>query len=75
VAQQIYGLHVEVLDADSPAGVIDVIYVSSDKTVGPADIAIGTLVEAVVQGYMPNGQLRLSMRAEDLARARPPQSL
>ena len=63
-----WGLTAEAVDMPDVVGTIDLIYISSDKRVGePKDFPpVGQIVDAKVLGYMPNGELRLTMRPEDL---------
>jgi hypothetical protein len=63
-----FGLVVESVDLPEPArGVIDVVFMS-EETRGHSQEdfpPLGTVLEAVVQGYTPAGQLRLSMTPPD----------
>lgn len=70
VAHQPWGLDVEATDLPGVRGVVDLLYLGiAGPIAGPEDYpSVGTEVEAVVQGYMPNGQLRLSLRPQDLGR-------
>jgi predicted RNA-binding protein with RPS1 domain len=49
-------------------GVIDVLSVTNERPYQPIDDypRIGSQVQAVVMGYTPNGQLRLSTRSSDV---------
>lgn len=49
-------------------GVVDVIYVHEADHVAEDFPPIGAQVVGVVQGHMPNGQLRVSLRASDIDR-------
>jgi hypothetical protein len=53
-------------------GIVDVIYVTDERPFdSPNDYPpVGRTLEAVVLGYAPNGQLRLSTRDSDLDPAR-----
>jgi hypothetical protein len=52
---------------DGRAAVVDRLYVADlpPKPNWPEFPAIGSRVEGIVQGYMPNGQLRVSLRESD----------
>jgi hypothetical protein len=66
---QRWGVEVRLLPpAPETAGVIDVMCVTDDRPLEPfADYPpVGTLVQAVVMPYPPNGQLRLSSRGSDV---------
>jgi hypothetical protein len=64
------------LDAPAPPvrGTVDVIHVTDERPFDPdRDYPpIGTKVEAVVLGYAPNGELRLSTRDSDVDPTRAP---
>jgi hypothetical protein len=68
VAHQPWGLKVESTDLPGVYAVVDLLFMGIEGPInGPEDYPpVGEEVEAVVQGYMPNGQLRVSMRPEDL---------
>lgn len=70
IAQQVHGLDVEVLGNEGEPAVIDRRFLDDDISREPADFPVSSIVEAVVQGCMPSGQLRLTARASDIARAR-----
>ena len=59
------------LEEEDAYGTVDIIYLDDDSARwGPAGYpAIGTVCQAVVQGMMPSGQLRLSLRQSDLREA------
>lgn len=68
-----FGLIVEAVDlVDAPIAVIDVTHMPDEvRGVGQDDFpVVGAIVEAVVQGYTPSGQLRLSMLQNDVGPAR-----
>jgi len=54
--------------APDVTGVIDVLSVTNERPYQPIDDypRIGSQVQAVVMGYTPNGQLRLSTRSSDV---------
>ena len=63
-AQQPFGVFVEAVDPQSgQVGLIDLVYMpESVRGRGPEDFPpVGTVLEAVVLGYSPSGQLRLSL--------------
>jgi hypothetical protein len=59
------------LDEEDAFGTVDIVYLSDDaRQWGPAGYPpIGSRQAAVVQGMMPSGQLRLSLRETDLRAA------
>jgi hypothetical protein len=65
-----WGIELKLEEAEA-FGTIDLRFLSDD----PADMnedkypQLGVRLRAMVQGTMPNGQLRLTIRASDLARA------
>jgi hypothetical protein len=66
---QRWGVEVRLLPpAPEVGGVIDVMYVTDERPFEPfADYPrVGSLVQAVVMPYPPNGQLRLSTRNTDV---------
>lgn len=70
---QRWGLEVRVLGMDTEVrGVVDIMYVTNDRPYNPPTDypSVGSIREAVVMHYMPNGQLRLSLRESDLGPAR-----
>lgn len=52
---------------DERVAIVDRVYVGDlpPKPEWPEFPAVGSRVEGVVQGYMPNGQLRVSLRESD----------
>ena len=69
VGHERWGVRVRLLTpAQRGDGVIDVMYVTGERPFEPfTDYpAIGSLVQAVVMPYPPNGQLRLSTRHSDV---------
>jgi hypothetical protein len=64
-----WGIELELEEAEA-FGTVDLRFLSDD----PSDMneqrypQMGTRLRAVVQGTMPNGQLRLTIRPSDLAR-------
>jgi hypothetical protein len=59
--------------ADGRTAVADRLYVADlpPKPNWPEFPSIGSQVEGIVQGYTPNGQLRLSLRESDTRAQRP----
>lgn len=73
VAHQPWGVEVRVLPPDpSQLGTVDVMHVTDERPYNPpADFPeIGRQLEAVVLGYTPSGQLRLSLQDSDIDLAR-----
>jgi hypothetical protein len=70
VARHPWGVELALEEAEA-SGTVDIRFLSDD----PADMnmdrfpLLGARLRAIVQGMMPNGQLRLSLRASDLERA------
>jgi hypothetical protein len=68
--QAVFGVVVESVDDPAIVGVIDIIFLTNDKTQSvEAGFPVRSVIEAVVQGYAGD-QLRLSALPEDLSRAR-----
>jgi hypothetical protein len=63
-----WGLDVVQVDNPDMHGVVDLIYIGLPAPIqGPEDFPpVGEIADGVVQGYMPNGQLRISLRKEDV---------
>jgi len=66
----IFGLGVEMVGSPDIWGIVDLIFMSPDKSIAPTDFGLGDVVDAAVQGYTPSGQLRLTMLPADLRLAR-----
>lgn len=73
VAHQPWGIELR-LGVHDVYGTVDTIYISDDPARrGPSGYpVVGSPVTAVVQGTMPSGQLRLSLRSSDITRATSP---
>jgi hypothetical protein len=69
-AQFVFGVGLKMLGWPEIAGILDLVYMSDDGTIGPTDLHIGTIIEAAVLGYSPSGQLRLTVPGQR-SRARP----
>ncbi len=62
-----FGLEVESVERPEVVGVVDLVLLGADERADDEGFPpVGSVVDAVVAGYTPSGQLRLSTRAEDL---------